>query len=376
MSSMGLRAATGLRAAVWAGVLCSLLSGLAGPAAAQQERALQKQLDKFILDEGIPGGVLLVAKEGQPPVTVASGVAVVDPERKMRTGDRFYTASIGKMMTAVVVLQLVEEGRIKLDDPGAKHLSGLPGIERIPNAREATIRQMLNHSAGLPEYYDDRFTPALTRGRQWGVRELLPYLYDKRALWPPGERYEYSNTGYVLLGAVIEAVDGGDYAASLRRRVLERAGMDGAQVGAKGNEPHLVRGYVYSDDADDDDAEPDVDISADYWCWLTGDGSVVASAADVYRFLVALFRDRKLLSPAMVERMIAPSAAEPGYGLGVELEKGRNGRIVGHSGHVDGFNGDARYALDHDVAVVTLFNGDQDSDTDFPAIVMNRQLRR
>lgn len=369
------------RMGIWAGMLCGVLLaavGLSGPAAAQQQKALQTQLDKFILDEGIPGGVLLVAKGSQPPVVVASGVAVVDPERKMRIDDRFYIASIGKMPTAVAVLQLVEEGRIKLDDPAGKYLGGLPGIERIPNAREATIRQMLDHSAGLPEYYDDRFTSDVVRGRQWGVRDLLPYLYDKPALWAPGDGYEYSNTGYVLLGAVIEAVDGGDYAASLRRRVFQRAGMTGAQVGAKGDEPRLAHGYVYADEVDDDDdaAEADVGISADAWCWLTGDGSVVASAADVYKFLVALFRDKKLLSPAMVEQMVAPSAVEPTYGLGVELEKGRQGRIVGHSGHVDGFNSDARYALDRDVAVVVLLNGDQDTDADFPAGVMSRQLRR
>ncbi len=360
------------------GMLCGLLLGLAVPAAAQQQKALQTQLDKFLLDEGIPGGVLLVAKGRETPVTVASGVAVVEPERKMRADDRFNIASIGKMATAVAVLQLVDEGRVKLDDPAGKYLGSLPGIERIPNAREATIRQMLDHSAGLPEYYDERFTPGLTKGRQWGVRDLLPYLYDKPALWAPGGGYEYSNTGYVLLGAVIEAVDGVDYPAAINTRVFQRAGMAGAMVGARGDEPRLAHGYVYDDDVDDDadDAEADVDISADAWCWLTGDGSVVASAADVHKFLVALFRDKKLLSPAMVEQMVTPSANEATYGLGVELEKGRNGRIAGHSGHVDGFNSDARYALDRDVAVVVLFNGDQDSDADFPADVMTRQLRR
>lgn len=367
----------GIRPTIWAGMLCCLWLGLGDPAAAQQQKALQTQLDKFILDEGIPGGVLLVAKGGQPPVTVASGLAVVDPERKMRIDDRFYTASIGKMPTAVAVLQLVEEGRVRLDEPAGTYLGTLPGIERIANAREATIRQMLDHSAGLPEYYDDRFTAEVMRGKQWGVRELLPYLYDKPALWKPGGGYEYSNTGYVLLGAVIEAVDGGDYAASLRRRVFLRAGMADAQVGARGNEPRLARGYVYDEEADDDDdAEADVDISEEAWCWSTGDGSVVASAADVHKFLAALFRDRKLLSAAMVEQMITPSANEATYGLGVELEKGRNGRIAGHSGHIDGFNSDARYALDRDVAVVVLFNGEQDSDADFPAAVMSRQLRR
>lgn len=370
--------ARGIRPMIWSALLCCLLAAVAGPAMAQQQKALQTQLDKFILDEGIPGGVLLVAKGGQPAVTVASGLAVVDPERAMRVDDRFYLASIGKMATAVAVLQLVEEGRIGLDDPAGKYLAGLPGIDRIANAREATIRQMLDHSAGLPEYYDERFTAGLTKGRQWGVRDLLPYLYDKPALWPPGTGYDYSNTGYVLLGAVIEAVDGTDYAAAIDRRVFRRAGMAAAQVGARGDEPRLVHGYVYDEDIDDDDddAGPDVDISADAWCWLTGDGSVVASAADVHRFLLALFRDGKLLSRAMVETMITPSANEATYGLGVELEKGRNGRIVGHSGHVDGFNGDARYALDRDVVVVVLFNGDQDSDADFSAAVMARQLRR
>lgn len=370
--------AAGVRPMIWAVLMCGLLFGVVAPASAQQQKALQAQLDKFILDEGIPGGVLLVARGSQSPVVVAAGVAVVDPERKMRVEDRFYLASIGKMATAVAVLQLVEEGRIGLDDPAGKYLGSLPGIERIPNAREATIRQMLDHSAGLPEYYDERFVAGLTGGRQWGVRDLLPYLYDKPALWPPGTGYDYSNTGYVLLGAVIEAVDGVDYAAAIDRRVFRRAGMASAQVGARGDEPRLVHGYVYDEeiDDDDDDAGPDVDISADAWCWLTGDGSVVASAADVHRFLLALFRDGKLLSRAMVEEMTTPSANEATYGLGVEIEKGRNGRIVGHNGHVEGFNSDARYVLDRDIAVVVLFNGDQDSDADFPADVMAGQVRR
>jgi len=374
-------ARTGRKPGAWAGRVCGVLLGvlgLAGPVQAQTQASLQKALDRFILDEGIPGGVLLVDRGGQPPVTVASGLATRQPDRPMRADGRFYTASIGKMLTAVAVLQLVEEGRVKLDEPAGTYLAGLAGIERIPNGREATIRQMLDHSAGLPEYYDDRFTSDLVRGRQWGVRDLLPYLYDKPALWRPGAGYEYTNTGYVLLGAVIEAVDGGDYAASLRRRVFQRAGMTDAQVGARGDEARLVRGYVYDDDVedDDDDAEATVDNSADSWCWLTGDGSVVATAADMHKFLIALFRDRKLLGPAMLEAMVTPSATEPTYGLGVELSNGRQGRIAGHSGHVQGFEGDVRFALDRNVAVIVLFNGNQDSDTDFGADIMKQQLRR
>ena len=149
----------------------------------------------------------------------ASGSASREDQAALTADTRFRVASITKTFVAVVVLQLAAEGRLRLDDLASRHLAGLPGLDGV------TVRQLLDHTAGLPEYaaVDEGFGQALLRDRdrRWTARELLARSASVRRDFAPGTDYAYSNTNYVALGLVVEAVTGTSWAAQVRTRILD-----------------------------------------------------------------------------------------------------------------------------------------------------------
>ena len=338
-----------------AAVALAWIAAPAGPARADEFQTL---LDRFIEKEGLPGGVLLVSSPQRRSVAVA-GLADRRAGRPVTEDTRFYAASVGKVPVAIAALQLVEEGRLDLDAPVASLAAGLPGIAKLPNARAARLRHLLEHSSGIPDYLTDEFAEASAAepARRWTAAEAIAFAFDQEAEGRPGTLYSYSNTNYVLLGHIIAAADGAPLEAVLRRRVFEPAGMTGTTVGARPGDRRLARGYQ---DAEDDGRLRDV--SAVSWNSLLGDGPIVTTAGDLERFLLALFRDGRLLRPATLARMATPSAKEAGYGFGLELGETRWGRWAGHTGSYDGFDAEARYYLDRETVIVFMANGNQDSD--------------
>lgn len=155
-------------------------------------------------------------------------------------GRRFHTASVGKIMTATRAFQLHEQGRLALDDPltrllPAGELAGLFVVDGVDRAREVTARQLLTHTSGVADYFEGRttqptrFADALADepGKRWTPAELLDYTRRyQRPVGVPGSRFSYSDTGYVLLGRVIEEAGGGSLGAQLHEGILGPAGMD------------------------------------------------------------------------------------------------------------------------------------------------------
>lgn len=325
-----------------------------GPASATD---LQAILDRHLSREELPGGVLLVSAPGRREV-VASGVADRANDRPVTAQSRFYVASVGKMAVATAALQLAEEGRLDLDGAIAPLVAGIPDIGRLANLRSAKTAQLLDHSAGIPDYLTDdfyeyfrahptRLTPALA----------LPYAYGEKAPFRPGRGHDYSNSGYVLLGAIVAAADGASLETTLGRRVLDRAGMTDTTVGAEPRDMRLAHGY-----ADIDESGEEKDVSLLSWNSPLGDGPLVSTAQDLERFVFSLFRDGKLLSPTSLARMTAPSRHEPEYGMGVERGHDKWGDWVGHTGLEDGFEAEVRYYPARRAALVFLANGNSRSE--------------
>ncbi|QLF69668.1 beta-lactamase family protein [Peteryoungia desertarenae] len=278
----------------------------------------------------------------------ANGAASVMVEGGATVETPFAIASVGKTMTSVAVLRLVEDGMLKLDETVGGYLpdailSGLPQSSRV------TLRQLLTMTSGLPDYLDDSYlTDALDDPDT--VQEphtALTYAFDQAPLFEPGTDFNYSNTNYVLLGLIIEAVTGETYAAAMERLVLRPAGMTGAFV--FGSVP-LPESFPTGHE--------DGQQYRDYYAHEGfGDGGVIASAADVAKFYHALFTKQSLLSPAMMRELLNDPLGV-GYGMGIELE----GPIVGHSGGDLGFSSDVR--LDRDsgkLAIMLSASANSDS---------------
>ncbi len=233
----------------------------------------QPILDRYLEKQGLAGGVLLISAPHLRQ-TAASGVADRRRDTPVQADTRFYIASIGKMAVAVATLQLVEEGKLSLDDKVAPLVGGVPDVAKLANVRSARLKHLLDHTSGIPDYLNKdfyktfradppRLTPALA----------LPFAYGEAATGRPGQRYEYCNSNYVLLGDIIATADRVTIEDVLQRRVLTPAGMRGTTVGADPRDKRLAHGY-----ADIKDKGKERDVSLLSWNSLLGDGPLVATA--------------------------------------------------------------------------------------------------
>lgn len=264
-----------------------------------------------VVETGVPGAVGLAGHEGSVQVA-AAGVGDMAAGSPLTPQHRFGIGSIAKTFVATVVLQLVTSGRLSLDDSVEAHL---PGV--VDNGRGVTVRQLLNHTSSIPDY----FLACLSgdRDRAWMPRELVALSSDG----PRGEpgRWAYSNTNYVLLGLLIEAVSGTSVERELERRIIEPLDLRStASSLTHGGRPPTARGYLApSNPILPSPGSELVDVTevGSTWGWP----ALVSNAEDVARFFEGLLGG-ELLPADMVDTMLdavdADWAESARYGLGIE----------------------------------------------------------
>jgi D-alanyl-D-alanine carboxypeptidase len=260
-----------------------------------------------IVDTGVPGALGL-AGHGGSVRTAASGVADLATGSPLTPRHRFRIGSIAKTFVATVVLQLETSGQLRLSDSVEAHLPGL-----VDGGREITVRQLLNHTSGIPDY----FSACLSgdRRRVWTPRELVAVARHG----PRGEpgRWAYSNTNYVLLGLVIEAVTGTPVERVLEQRII--VPLDLRSTGSS-DDAAVARGYLAPSNpifpAEGSDFVDVIDVGST-WAWP----ALVSSAEDVARFFEGLLGG-ELLPTGMVDAMLTAVESDwvesDRYGLGIE----------------------------------------------------------
>ena len=306
-------------------------AALIGPAAApaSPHHDLQSALDR-VVSAGAPGAVALAGGR-----TATAGVADRRTGRPLRAGDRIRIGSVTKSFTAVVALQLVGEGRLRLDDTVGELLPGA-----LPAARDATLRQLLDHSSGTQ---DDVITPmtGLYFGdplRVWTRDELVDLVGDKPLRFPPGDGWAYSNTDYLLTGLIVERVTGRTLEHELHSRILRPLGLRDTAfpVREAGLGGRASRGYSLLPDG----SGPlrDMTTYSPSFAWASGNG--VSTVRDVARFYAALLRGGLLRPAQLREALSMIETGQPGrrYGLGIEARDSRFGPLVGHEGDIPGFS--------------------------------------
>ncbi|AQZ69500.1 D-alanyl-D-alanine carboxypeptidase [[Actinomadura] parvosata subsp. kistnae] len=300
-----------------------------------------------VVDAGAPAAVLAVRTE-EGPEDVAAGVADTRTGRPASAGDRYRVASITKTFTAVLVLQLAAAHTIDLGAPISRYVEGVPGGSRI------TIRDLLRHTSGLPDFYD---ALALRTSADWRRRRLERLTDDRRLSLafglepaPPGApEATYSNTNYVLLGKLVEHVTRRPYADEVAGRIIRPLGLrdtyyaDG-QPAIRGRHLH---GYMPGDLP----GEPDADYAhlTDFTTQTVNQsgpaGSMISTVHDLTRFYQALFTGRLL--PAALMRELTGTVPVRGnslpwvrgFGLGVHRYDFGCGPVYGHIGGVRGYTG-------------------------------------
>jgi D-alanyl-D-alanine carboxypeptidase len=272
--------------------------------------------------------VLLHFRSGGTSWIGSSGVAELgsdlppDPEGSFRVG------SVTKTFTAVVVLQLVGEGRLRLDEPVGRWVPGMPNA--------ISLRQLLNHTSGLYNYTDDLPDPAgLVRDRylHHEPSEAVQVGLDKPRLFEPGSSWSYSNTNYIVLGLVIEAVTGNSYADEVDERILRPLALPftfvpGDEVWLP--EPHAHPYLTIGDDV--------IDTAKYNTSQAWSAGAVVSTAPDLNRFYTAVM-DGELLEEAEQQAMMAAVPVDDGYsyGLGIERRLVNGHTLWGHTGGIFGY---------------------------------------
>jgi len=296
---------------------------------------LQRLLDQIVA-AGAPGAAARV-KDERGAQQAASGVADLRSGRPMRPGLTYRAGSVTKPFVATVVLQLVAEDRLSLSDTVDRWL---PGI--LPYGDQVTVRQLLNHTSGVPDYTLEPLVRLYTaphgRFRAWTPRELVALIAGEPPLFPPGTAWSYSNTGYVLAGLIVEAVTGRRLGQELTRRIFRPLGLRDTFFPV--NRPDIpgrnARGYSIDPFGREDGPLLDFTVYNPSLAW--GAGNLTSDLGDLARFFRALLRGQ-LLPPRLLAEMTTPvpTGQGLGYGLGLAVIETPAGRLIGHDGAIPGF---------------------------------------
>ncbi|WP_371515190.1 serine hydrolase domain-containing protein [Kitasatospora sp. NBC_01300] len=322
---------------------------------AEAQRVQLEKLARQLVAAGAPGVVVRVDDGRGRPVEIAEQAPWAAADQRLAVGDEFRMGSNTKTMMAVIALQLAAEGRLALTDPVEAWLPG-----QVPGGRAITLRMLLNHTSGLPDYTEDPAVLPSILGKdphRWTSTELLAVGVKRPALFPPGTRWSYSNTDYAAVGAVLERVTGASLADLLRDRIARPLDLKHTYLATDGSwRGRYVRGY-----------EPDaahmpaqvpaafrdvagvhrdgrVDVSGNDPGWGGAAGAVVSTAQDWSRFYNALMSGGLLPAAQLAQlRTTVPVDPQnpvdgPGSGLGIGTVRTPCGTVWAHDGGITGYS--------------------------------------
>ena len=326
--------------------------------------ALQLKLDEWHKAGSFPGATLGVVLANGESFSLAVGFSDRDSKTPMKPGDRMLAGSVGKTFAAATALQLIKEGKISLDDKIEKYLGREQWFSRLPNAKEITVRQLMNHTSGLVRYeFKEQFTKDLTANPEkvWKPAELVAYLLDEKAPFEAGKGWDYSDTNYIVLGMIIEKVTGRKFYDEANRRLIKPLKLtdtipqDGPRLTG------VVQGYAGPNNpfGGTDPMIGNGKFAINPQFEWTG-GGYASTTHDLARWAKMIYEGKAFapeLLPQVVEGVAAPMLGrESKYGLGVIIRKTPVGTSYGHSGFFPGYMTDMMYFPDYKIAVAVQVN--------------------
>ncbi|HDQ00799.1 MAG TPA: class A beta-lactamase-related serine hydrolase [bacterium] len=349
----------------------NLISQVSLCKASQMKICVQAVLDSLRHEYKFPGATAAYILPDGTVETVATGLADVELNIPMTPQSRMLAASIGKTFAGALVLALVQEGKLQLDDPIPKWLAERPWFSRLPNHDEITLRQLLTHSAGIPNHVEaDGFKNAFAKNWNSDVNPLPPesliaFVLDQLPLFKPGQGWHYSDTGYILVGLIIEAVTGGDYYEQVRQRFLRPLQLTLTTPSDRLQLPGLAAGYMAADNAFGMPAK--TTIRPGVMAWHPGiewtGGGFVSNPRDLVLWAKVLYEGRALagnyLEHLLKSVPISQDDPDNRYGIAVAIrKKGPFGPTLGHGGWIPGYCSSLRYYPEHGIAIAFQINTD------------------
>jgi D-alanyl-D-alanine carboxypeptidase len=309
-----------------------------------------KQLDSFIQKQVAAdefSGCVLLAKDGTPIFRKAYGLASKRFHVPNRIDTKFNLGSINKVFTKVAIMQLAEQGKLSLEDHISKHLPNYPSKV----ADKVTINHLLSHTSGLGDYFNERFEASKHKLRT--VNDFLSLFIDDPLSFEPGEKAQYSNAGYVVLGKIIEAVSSQDYYDYVREHIYKPAGMnDSDHYELDMSTPNLAMGYTKLGENGEPLKGPRRNNLFSIGVKGSPAGGGYSTADDMLKFCTAL-RGHKLLNPKYTELVLQP--------LRVQAAKEAKPRCFGHAGGAAGVGSIFKIYLDLGYVSIVLSNYDPEA---------------
>lgn len=324
---------------------------------------LQNNLDEWHKAGKFAGATLGVCLADGNCFGLATGFSNLETKTPMKPNDLMLAGSVGKTFAAVVTLQLVKEGKINLDDKIEKYLGKEVWFSRLPNAKDITIRQLMNHSSGLVRYeFNPKFLKDLRAApdKIWKPEELIAYLFDTKATFEAGKDWDYSDTNYIVLGIIIEKVSGKKYYDLVRNRILKPLKFEKTFPQDKRELKGLIQGYAGEGNdftGKDTVLENGKFIINPQFEW-TG-GGMVSNSEDLARWAKAMYEGKAFsadLLPQMLDGVPAKLGRDTKYGLGVIIRPTQIGLTYGHSGFFPGYMTDMMYFPESKISIAVQVN--------------------
>lgn len=310
-----------------------------------------------------PGAAVIVTENGRTVYSRGRGLADVEARRPIEPDTVFRLGSITKQFTAAVVLQLAQEGRLSLDDPLSRFFPDYPE----PGAR-ATVRQLLNHTVGIQSYTGiPGWMVEENTARPHSTAEMVAIFRDLPSPSEPGQAWSYNNSGYVMLGAIVEQVTGRPWHEAVEGRIARPLGLGTIRYGvAEAEIPAMARGYTERDgvSAPANRIHMSVPHAA---------GALVGTVGDLAAWNAALHGGRVVEADslaAMVAPTVLPSGDSVPYGFGLGLAEVRGRPGIGHGGGIFGFSTDSLYLPEQEIFIAVFANSDDPATP--PGVLLQR----
>lgn len=313
---------------------------------------MAKELDAFmqkLASADLFSGTVLLAKDGKTIYKKAFGTANKDFNIPNRIDTKFNLGSMNKMFTAVAIAQLVERGKLSFDDPLSKFFPDFPDKD---SAEKIKIKNLLTHTSGLGGYFSQKFFDS-SRALYRNVDDMMKLAREEKIQFEPGSRWQYSNTGFLVLGAIVEKVSGQSYYDYVRENIYRPAGMVNSDCYELDRvNQNLAIGYEkqYTDNG--------IEFRNNIFSHvLRGgpQGGGYSTVEDLLKFDAAL-RAGKLVGRDYVNLLLSakPDLKSPGYGYGFQIDTAS--QIAGHGGGFEGISSNLEMFLGNGYTGVVMSN--------------------
>jgi D-alanyl-D-alanine carboxypeptidase len=334
---------------------------------------MQARLTAMHDANGFPGATVAVVLPDGREFAVATGLSNLEAKTPMQPQDRMLAGSIGKTFFATIFMKMIGGRQWSLDQRISTWLSSEEWFHRLPNANDITVRMLMNHTSGIPEYAElPTFTEELWKdpGKTRTPVELLSFIFDKPALFPAGKGWSYADANFLVLGIIAEKILQKPLYGEVQREVLDPLKLKNTFPSTSRVLPGLITGYSMPDSPFRFEGATIADGQVRFnpqFEW-TG-GGFVSNSSDLARWAFDLYGGG-VLTPELLKQMEAGVPAKTGkddeYGLGVQIRHTEFGVTYGHGGWFPGYLSEMEYFPDYNAAIAVQINTDDFNKTKGP----------